>query len=238
MLTLAAIDPMQPYGGYNTPLAPQGAFGNFFGGIAPTLGGLIGGAFGNQGLGTSIGQGASPLLRLLPFQVDPMTAAYASGQLAPQGAWGNFLGGIAPTLGGLVGGTFGNPSLGATIGQGAAPLLRLLPFGVDPMTAGSVGQQAGLGSQAVLVPQNMTDPEVQAANHFVQDAAGAVIRRLHEFLQQNIKQYAQLADAIPLVQRAAELYEARDFARAYAQAYQAYRAIGLVRSRHPDMPNP
>jgi hypothetical protein len=233
MLTLAAIDPMQPYGGYNAPVAPQAAFGNFLSGIAPGLGSGLGAALGNQGLGSAIGQAASPLLRLLPFQVDPIAAAY--GQLAPQAAWGNFLSGVAPTVGGLVGGAFGNQGLGTAIGQGAAPLLRLLPFGVDPMAAAASSSQP-LSPQAVLVPQNTTDPEVQAASNFVQDAAGSVIRRLHEFLQANIKQYSQLGDAIPLVQRAAELYGARDYARAYEQAYQAYRAIGLVRARYPDLP--
>jgi hypothetical protein len=193
MLTLSAIDPMQPYGGYGG-LAPQGAFGSFLGGIAPTLGGYIGGAFGNQPLGSTIGQGAAPLLRLLPFQVDPIAAAYGGAQLAPQGAWGSLL---PAAYGG------GQPS----------------------------------NAQAVLIPQTSQDPEVQAASAFVQDTAAAIIKRLHEFLQANLQKFSPLADAIPLVQRAAELYEARDYPRAYAQAYQAYRAIGLVRAKLPDLPN-
>jgi len=70
---------------YGTPeLAPQGFFGNMLSGFAPQLGGAIGGAFGQQHLGNAIGQGASPLLRLLPFQVDPISAAYASGAYQAQ----------------------------------------------------------------------------------------------------------------------------------------------------------
>jgi hypothetical protein len=99
------------------------------------------------------------------------------------------------------------------------------------------GNAQSLTTQGVLVPQHTIDPEVLAATTFLQDAAGAIIRRLHDYLQANQKQFSQLNESIPLVQRAVELYEARDFTRAYAQAYQAYRAIALVRARHPDVPS-
>ena len=200
MFTLSAVDPSQAYG-YGV-LTPQGAIGNFLGGIAPSLGTFVGGALGNQAIGSAIGQGASPFLRLLPFQVDPMNAAY--GAVAPQPAYGN-------------------------------PYMRVLPFQTDP-TVAAFGAQQLRPQQAVLMPQDVQDPELQAASNFLQDAGGAVIKRLHEYLQTNLPKYGALADAIPLVQRAAELYEARDYPKAYAQAYQAYRGIGLVRAKQPDLP--
>jgi hypothetical protein len=162
-----------------------------------------------------------------------MAAAY-NGALMPQGAFGNWLGGMAPTIGGFVGGAFGNQGFGTAMGQAAAPFARLLPFQTDPtMAAFGAAQQR---QQAVLMPQDVQDPELQAASNFLQDAGGAVIKRLHEYLQTNLPKYGALADAIPLVQRAAELYEARDYPKAYAQAYQAYRGIGLVRAKQPDLP--
>lgn len=233
MFTLSAVDPNQAYG-YGV-VAPQGAIGNFLGGIAPSLGTFVGGAFGNQGLGGAIGQGASPFLRLLPFQADPMAAAYGGG-LAPQGAFGNWLGGMAPAIGGMVGGAFGNQAFGHAVGQAASPFIRVLPFQTDP-TVASFGTAPAMRPQPVLMPQDVQDPELQVASNFLQDAGGAVIKRLHEYLQTNLPKYGALADAIPLVQRAAELYEARDYPNAYAQAYQAYRGIGLVRTKQPDLPS-
>jgi hypothetical protein len=70
-------------------LAPQGFFGNLLGQVGQPLGGIIGGAFGNAGLGNTIGGIAGQLGRLLPFTADPLAAAYAQqaiqqAQLAAQ----------------------------------------------------------------------------------------------------------------------------------------------------------
>ncbi|GIZ50051.1 hypothetical protein [Noviherbaspirillum aridicola] len=132
-------------------LAPQGFFGNLLGSVGRPLGGLIGGAFGNQQLGNTIGGMAGQLGKLLPFGVDPMTAAayeqqlqqlqQQQQQLAPQGFFSNLLGSVGRPLGGLIGGAFGNQQLGNTIGGVAGQLGKLLPFGVDPMTAAAYEQQ-------------------------------------------------------------------------------------------------
>jgi hypothetical protein len=70
-------------------LAPQGWFGNIIKSVAQPLGGAIGGAFGNAGLGNTIGGIAGQLGGMLPFGVDPVTAAYIQqaqlAQLANQG---------------------------------------------------------------------------------------------------------------------------------------------------------
>src|SRR5229473_1506225 len=58
-------------------LAPQGLFGNILGGIAPQLGGAIGGALGQQALGQQLGGLAGQFSHLLPFAAAP--------QLTPQG---------------------------------------------------------------------------------------------------------------------------------------------------------
>ena len=113
-------------------LAPQGFFGNLIGQLGQPVGSAIGGAFGNAGLGGAIGGAAGQLGRLLPFNVDPMSAAYLQQQFAPQGFFGNLIGRAAQPIGTTIGGAFGNPSLGGAIGNVAGQLGRMLPFGADP----------------------------------------------------------------------------------------------------------
>jgi hypothetical protein len=131
--------------------APQGFFGNLLGQVGQPLGGAIGGLFGNAGLGSQIGGIAGQLGRnVLPFSVDPITAAYAQQQLAqqqqqfaPQGFFGNLLGQVGQPLGGAIGGLFGNSGLGSQIGGIAGQLGRsVLPFNIDPMMAAYAHQQA------------------------------------------------------------------------------------------------
>jgi hypothetical protein len=107
----------------NGQLAPAGWFGNLISGLAPVAGKAIGGTAG-QAISTIGGFG-----RYLPFDVDPVTAAYANGQLAPAGWFGNLISGIAPVAGRMVGGTAGQAI--STIGG----LGRYLPFDVDPVAA-------------------------------------------------------------------------------------------------------
>jgi hypothetical protein len=62
-------------------LAPQGAIANALAQRGLTVGGALGGMFPKPIALTTV-----PIRRqLLPFGVDPLTAAYAGGQLAPQG---------------------------------------------------------------------------------------------------------------------------------------------------------
>ncbi len=120
-------------------LAPAGWFGNLISGIAPTIGRAVGGNAG-QAISTIGGLG-----RYLPFDVDPVTAAYASGQLAPQGFFGGLLGGIAGGLGGrAIGGLFGGSggAIGSTVGSTLGRIAGgLLPFQVDPLTGAYVPVQ-------------------------------------------------------------------------------------------------
>ena len=123
-------------------IAPQGFLGNLLGQVGQPLGGAIGSAFGNQGLGSQLGGAVGQLGRFLPFSVDPLAAALAQqGQLAPQGFFGNLLGQAGQPLGGAIGGVFGNQGLGNQIGGAAGQLGRFLPFNLDPMTAGYAQMQ-------------------------------------------------------------------------------------------------
>jgi hypothetical protein len=238
-----AIDPMQlsamqqastggvgvgmagPYGGapqgFSGLLQPQGFFGNLLGTIGQPLGGAIGGALGNPQLGGQLGGLAGSLGRLLPFGVDPLTAAYAGGQLAPQGFFGNLLGTIGQPLGGAIGSILGNPQLGGTLGQAIGSLGGVLPFQAVPGT----------------VPvQGTPNVELQAMNSFMQEATSGLIRKLHDYLDKYSQQYSQLADCAQLVRQAVEAYGARDYGRAFTQLYQAYRFITTLRSGRPEIP--
>jgi hypothetical protein len=61
-------------------LSPQGWVGNLIGQVGQPLGGAIGGIFGQSGLGSSIGNVAGQLGRLLPFGADPQLIAQAMQQ--------------------------------------------------------------------------------------------------------------------------------------------------------------
>jgi hypothetical protein len=104
---------------------PQGAVGNWLAQNGAGLGGAIGGAFGNQGLGQTIGGIAGQLGRFLPFDAGP--------QLAPQGIVGNALG--RPIADG-----FGYRPLGQPTGMES-----FLPFDAGPQLApqGIIGSFLG-----------------------------------------------------------------------------------------------
>jgi len=148
-----------PYG-MDQQYAPQGFFGGLIG--AP-LGGLIGrgigGLLGNPNLGRQIGQTAGGIGgSLLPFGADPvqqaqlqqqiqqeqlqqLQQAQLAQQLNPQGWFGNLIGQVGRPLGSMIGGAFGNPNLGGTIGGVAGQLGRMLPFGADPVQQAQLQQQ-------------------------------------------------------------------------------------------------
>ncbi|NDP60539.1 MAG: hypothetical protein GZ090_14405, partial [Oxalobacteraceae bacterium] len=149
---------------------PQGWFGNLIGQVGQPLGGAIGGAFGNAGLGNTIGGIAGQLGRMLPFNADPVAAAYAQQaqlqqlqqlqqqqQLAPQGWFGNLIGQVGQPLGGAIGGAFGNAGLGNTIGGIAGQLGRMLPFNADPVAA-AYAQQAQLAQLAAQQQSSYPQP--------------------------------------------------------------------------------
>jgi hypothetical protein len=113
-------------------LEAQGFFGNLLGQVGRPLGSAVGGMLGNRNLGGQIGGIAGQLGRLLPFEADPMAAAYYQQQLDPQGFFGNLLGQVGRPLGSAVGGMLGNRNLGGQIGGFAGQLGRLLPFEAGP----------------------------------------------------------------------------------------------------------
>lgn len=92
--------------------APQGFFGNLLGQVGQPLGGAIGGMFGNAGLGNTIGGIAGQLGRYLPFNVDPIAAAYAQQQAMQQAQQGGGYQGYQPGQGmGIPGGYAGQPTI-------------------------------------------------------------------------------------------------------------------------------
>jgi hypothetical protein len=127
-------------------LVPAGFFGDLLGGLSGTIGEVTGGFLGNASLGKQIGDAASPLVKLLPFQVIPPTIAPQSAGpeaargtdetlvVVPAGFLGGIIGGLGGNLlGGAIGGLFGSSETGGSIGSSVGGVLGgLLPFQVVP----------------------------------------------------------------------------------------------------------
>ena len=123
-------------------VVPAGFFSSIVDGLASTIGGEIGGWFGEKEAGASLGSAAGKLLDgVLPFHTLPPELAPASagpdGQnpddelmLVPAGLFSGLLSSLAGAAGGAVGGLFGHSKTGQAIGDAAAPFIKLLPFQV------------------------------------------------------------------------------------------------------------
>src|SRR3712207_3053237 len=101
-------------------LAPMGAWGNFISNVGRTVAPII----PNQNVRTGVGV-VSDLARLLPFEADPYAA-----QLAPMGAWGNFISNVGRTAAPIIPNQNVRPGVGVV-----SDLPRLLPFDADPYAA-------------------------------------------------------------------------------------------------------
>lgn len=107
---------------------------------------------------------------------------------------------------------------------------------VDPLAAYS--SAIPLQPQSFLLPQSELDTERQALDAFYEDATAGLLQQLNKYLDENTGQHKELADCVPLVQRAVDLYEARNFQAAFLQLLQAYRFIVRLRARVPGLPIP
>jgi uncharacterized membrane protein YeaQ/YmgE (transglycosylase-associated protein family) len=149
-------------------LAPQGFFGDMLGGLAGNLVGRI---------NPTAGRVVSGLSRFLPFEADPVAQAYAQQayaqqamqqqqQLAPQGFFGDMLGGIAGNLVGRI-----NPTAGRVVNG----LSRFLPFEADPI-AQAYAQQAAMQQQqlAQAYAQQQQQPQQLAPQGFFGDLISGV----------------------------------------------------------------
>lgn len=120
-------------------LAPQGFFGSLLGQIGQPLGSAVGSIFGNPALGGQLGGAAAQFGRFLPFNVDPITAAYAQqAQLASQGFYGN----MPPQFGQLQPGQFGQ----------SPPGQFGLPYAPQTFAGGGVPGQYGRYPSPYAIP--------------------------------------------------------------------------------------
>ncbi len=225
-MAIGVIDPLQAYAAaYGPQVTPQGWVGDLVGGLG---GQLLPGPWG--GIAQGIGN-------LLPFSTGPSPFPYASpyggqmgGQVAPQGFFGNLLGGLG---GQFLPGPWGGIAQGVgsllpfSTGPSAGPYGGVNPMAADPTT----GQPLG-----VISAPTSANPEARAYLDFLREASGHMVDRLRDYLNTNRPQNPELADVVPLATRSAELYGTRDYLRALAQAYEAYRAIAQLRARAPNIP--
>lgn len=167
----------------------------------------------------------------------PVPQATVNEQINPQGFFGSVLGGLGGGLAGrAIGGLFGNRRLGEQIGNVAGGIAGgFLPFGVDPM---ALYTGFPLQPQSFLLPQTELDTEKQAADAFYEDATAGLLQHLNKYLDEHSNQNKELSESIPLVQRAVDLYEARNFEGAFLQLLQVYRFIVRLRAKVPGLPIP
>jgi hypothetical protein len=161
-----------------------------------------------------------------------------STDLMPQSPFGNLMGGFGQPVGGLVSGLLGNRPFGTFGGN----FPRLLPFEVDPLNMLAAQQNQGAAggqqTQQTQTTQDLANLENEAINTFLQDAASNSIRKLFDYLEKNSQKYPQLAPYPAVVSQAVEAFKNKNYSQALAIAYQAHRAIIVLRAAVPDLPSP
>ncbi|MBD0272590.1 MAG: hypothetical protein ICV73_11755, partial [Acetobacteraceae bacterium] len=120
-------NPWSSYYGGAAQMAPQGLFGSVLGALAGPVGGMVAGPAGGV-VGGVLGR---QLGRVIPFGADP------SQQFAPQGAVGDMIGAVGPTLAQHLGGIFNRPQLGEQIGNVLSAVAPMVPFSTAPQAAGA-----------------------------------------------------------------------------------------------------
>ena len=127
---------------------------------------------------------------------------------------------------------WGNP-----LGSQGLGTPRFVPFEVPGLMPQSLfGGTPGLSPFAAAPVATNPNIELQAMTGFMQDVTSSSIRKLFDYLEKNSERFPQLSTAIPLVQQAVEAYRAHDYARAFAQVFDAYRQITALRTMVTDLP--
>lgn len=114
-----------------------------------------------------------------------------------------------------------------------AQLMNLMP--VLQLIQAQAWTQAPPAMPGFLNPQAAMADQI-AATEFVESLTAAVLRSVAGYLEANIDKNAGLQSCLGIVIQAAQYFGARDFARAFDCAWQAYRAIAHMRSTDPQLP--
>ncbi len=80
------------------------------------------------------------------------------------------------------------------------------------------------------------DAEQQAASAFLHDLAAAAVRRLFDYFETAETRHSEVKPCYPTLHHAIQAYRERDYGRTLTLAYQVYRMVAVLRSRHPDLP--
>jgi hypothetical protein len=129
----------------------------------------------------------------------------------------------------------------------ASPYLAPQTLGGAPGLWGGVQPMSWMGTPALANPLGMFNAgmpgaqpeanlEAQALSGFLQDITSNSIRKLYEYLSNNVEKFPQLANAVNVLNTAVELFKAKDYARAFSQIYEVYRHITAARATAPDLP--
>jgi hypothetical protein len=132
-----------------------------------------------------------------------------------------------------------NPSQSSGAGRGVSPdaqaliglLENLVPLLMQFQTR-SLGQSGSLssaGGQGVQLEQ-------QAAVAFTEDVILDSLRNLSAYLQNNASRYPGLDSYTNVLSDAKGALAVRDYERALALVFEAYRAIAIMRAIRPELP--
>jgi len=127
----------------------------------------------------------------------------------------------------LSGGRSAGPDTQALIGllENLVPLL--LQFQTQSLTrTGVIGIGEGYGAPL----------EQQAAAAFSEDVVLDAVRNLSAYVQKNVGRYPALETYNGVVTDAKRALAARDYQRALALVFEAYRAITILRAVRPELP--
>lgn len=80
------------------------------------------------------------------------------------------------------------------------------------------------------------DAEQQVASVFLHDIAAAAVRKLFDYFEAAEAQHPEVKPCYPTLQHAIQAYRQRDYGQTLNLAYQLYRMVTVLRSRHPDLP--
>jgi len=90
----------------------------------------------------------------------------------------------------------------------------------------------------ILLPQYSVDAEAEATTTFMREVTRCIIPQLSGYVLKHRPIYPQLARAVEMAAKAADLYAQGNYNDAYTQVYQAYRQIEGVRAQNPNIPDP
>jgi hypothetical protein len=99
-----------------------------------------------------------------------------------------------------------------------------------------VASPAGVAAPASAPFGADVDLEFQTLLAFQRRQAAELLVKLYDYLDKNVAIHSELANVIPVLRQAVELYRTGSYDAALAQAFAVFRFIMLLRATKPGVP--